>query len=79
MPRYRSPASDLGRVVREPVPDEERYENTLPNSSLLFFHIGHNAFDVEGAGDSGLPMCRTTGEGQRQFGPKILGRNHVSG
>lgn len=48
----------------------------MPKSSLLFFHIGHRApFGVaveDSEGEvSGLPMCKTTGEGQRQFGPKI--------
>jgi hypothetical protein len=67
---YSIPASD-GRA-RELVPDVERYENTFPKSSLLFFHIGHSAPDVGDEDGSGSPMCRTMGDGHRQLGPKIL-------
>lgn len=35
-------------------------------------------FDDEDIEGSGLPMCRTTGEGQRQLGPKIFEGVNVS-
>jgi hypothetical protein len=68
MPRYKRPASDAGRVG-ETVPGE-RCEKTFPNSSLDFFQMGHRAL-VGGVKGSGLSICRITGEGQRQLGPKI--------
>ena len=60
--------ADGGRALGPSV--EEAFVWILPKSSLLFFQIGHTEIGVGGFEESGVPMWRIVGEGQRQLSPK---------